>query len=211
MDKYFQLWNKYILGPWEGGIADRPLKDDPGGLTNRGVTIKIWREWAPMLFGIQGNETTLRKLTEEQAQTVAYHVFWKYYGIDKINNPAIKLLIADSVWGGGGYPSLGYNKGTTAQRTAQINAESEKDPALFSKMVQRRLAYLRSLKNYEVNKNGWENRVWKGDKTRLSLTQVVKKYSLNTVAAVAGISLVGATALFFWVGQSINDLLSNLI
>lgn len=209
MDAVFELWNEYILTPWEGGIANRPLKDDPGGFTNKGVTIGIWREWAPKLFGIEGTETSLRKITVQQAKTIAYHVFWKFYGIDKVNNPALKLLIADSVWGGGGYPSLGYSSGNISQRIAQINTDSQNDPNLFDTMVQRRLNYLRSLKNYQANKNGWENRIWKGDSKRLSLTQVVAKYNLNTLAAVAGIGLFGATALFFWLGQCSNVLLDN--
>ena len=193
MDAVFELWNEYILKEWEGGIADRPLRDDPGGLTNKGVTIAVWKEWAPKLFGITGNETTLRQLTEAQAKRVAYEIYWKHYGIDKVTNPAIKLLLADSVWGGGGYSSLGYKSGTYAQRAAQINKDNQANPNLFNVLVNRRLAYLRSLKNYEVNKNGWENRVWKGDPQRLSLTQVVAKYKLNNAAV--GISLVSAVAL----------------
>lgn len=193
MDAVFELWNEYILKEWEGGIADRPLKDDPGGLTNKGVTIAVWREWAPKLFNIVGNEATLRQLTEAQAKRVAYEIYWKFYGIDKVTNPAIKLLLADSVWGGGGYRSLGYESGTYAQRAAQINKDNQANANLFNVLVNRRLAYLRSLKNYEVNKNGWENRVWKGDPQRLSLTQVVAKYKLNN--AVVGISLVSAVAL----------------
>lgn len=193
MDAVFELWNEYILKEWEGGIADRPLRDDPGGLTNKGVTIAVWREWAHKLFGIVGNETTLRQLTEAQAKRVAYEIYWKFYGIDKVTNPAIKLLLADSVWGGGGYSSLGYKTGTYAQRAAQINKDNQANSNLFNVLVNRRLAYLRSLKNYEVNKNGWENRVWKGDPQRLSLTQVVAKYKLNN--AVVGISLVSAVAL----------------
>lgn len=193
MDAVFELWNEYILKEWEGGIADRPLRDDPGGLTNKGVTIAVWRQWAHKLFGITGNETTLRQITEAQAKRVAYEIYWKFYGIDKVTNPAIKLLLADSVWGGGGYNSLGYKTGTYAQRAAQINKDNQASPNLFTMLVQRRLAYLRSLSNYAVNKNGWENRVWKGDNSRLSLTQVVTKYNLNTLTA--GISLASAVAL----------------
>ncbi|KAB2915129.1 MAG: hypothetical protein F9K23_11585 [Bacteroidetes bacterium] len=193
MDAVFELWNEYILKEWEGGIADRPLRDDPGGLTNRGVTIAVWREWAPKLFGIPGNETTLRQLTEAQAKRVAYEIYWKFYGIDKVNNPAIKMLLADSVWGGGGYSSLGYKTGTYAQRAGLINKDNQANPRLFDLLVQRRLAYLRSLSNYQANKNGWENRVWRGNGKMLSLTQVVAKYNLNN--AVVGVSLVSAIAL----------------
>lgn len=208
-DTLFDLWYTHILTPWEGGIADRPLIDDPGGFTNKGVTIKVWREQAPKLFGIVGTEATLRKITKEQALTIAYLTYWKFYGIDKINNPAIKILVAESVWGGGGYKSLGYGTGTTSQRIAKINADSTQNPKLFDQLVQKRLTYLRSLSNYKVNEGGWEGRVWKGD-YRLSLTQLVAKYKLNTVAKVAGISLLGATALFFWVGQFGNAMLSSL-
>ena len=209
MDSLFNLWYTHILTPWEGGIADRPLIDDPGGFTNKGVTIGVWREQAPKLFGIVGTEATLRNITKEQAQAIAYQTYWKFYGIDKIENSAIKLIVAESVWGGGGYSSLGYKSGTNSQRAAKINADSTKNPKLFDQLVQNRLTYLRSLKNYQANKNGWEKRVWKGD-YRLSLTQLVAKYKLNTVAKVAGISLLGATALFFWVGQFGNAMLNSL-
>lgn len=201
MDEYFNLWYTHILAPWEGGIADRPLKDDPGGLTNRGVTIAVWKQYALKLFGIPGTEATLRQISKEQAKRVAYELYWKFYGIDAIKNPAIKILVADSVWGGGGYSSLGYKSGTNTQRAAQINKDNEVNKKLFDVLVERRLTYLRSLKNYAANKNGWENRVQNGDKTRLSITQVVAKYGLNKIAAAAGISLIGAVSLFFWAGQ----------
>ncbi|MGV3597113.1 MAG: glycosyl hydrolase 108 family protein [Bacteroidota bacterium] len=200
MDAVFELWNEYILKEWEGGIADRPLKDDPGGLTNKGVTIAVWREWAPKLFNIVGNEATLRQLTEAQAKRVAYEIYWKFYGIDKVTNPAIKLLLADSVWGGGGYSSLGYKSGSYAQRAAQINKDNQTNSNLFSVLVNRRLAYLRSLPNYQANKNGWENRVWKGDRQRLSLTQVVAKYKLNN--ATVGIGIITALTMFI-VGRAV--------
>ncbi|HYH02972.1 MAG TPA: glycosyl hydrolase 108 family protein [Bacillota bacterium] len=197
MDEYFNLWFGKLLEPWEGGIADRPLKDDPGGLTNRGVTIGIWKQYATKLFGIPGTEATLRQITAEQAKRIAYEIYWKAYSIDTITNPAIKILAAESVWGGGGYPSIGYRSGTFTQRANQINADNKTNPKLFDLMVQRRLSYLRSLKNYPVNARGWENRVMNGDKTRLSLVQLVQKYALNNVAAVAGISIVSLATLFF--------------
>jgi lysozyme family protein len=200
-DQYFALWYSKILAPWEGGIADRPPKADPGGLTNRGVTIAVWREQAPKLFGIPGNENTLRQITKEQAIKIAYEVYWKFYAIDKISNPAIKILVADSVWGGGGYKSVGYPSGTYSQRAAQINADAARNSGLFNTMLNRRVAYLKSLDNYEANKNGWLNRLVYGDSTRASILQLAKQ-GLNTTGAKVGLGVAGLVGLFF-IGRAV--------
>lgn len=197
MADVFEIWYNQLLVPWEGGIANRPLSADPGGLTNRGVTIATWKKYAPLLFGIPGTESTLLKITAEQAKRIAKEVYWNFYAIDTITNPAIQLLVAESVWGGGGYPSLGYPNGTNLQRAAQINADNAKNKNLFYTMLSKREAYLRSLPNAGANP-GWFTRTLGGDKYgKLGLKDLVERYGLNTVTTVAiGATLVALAGVY---------------
>lgn len=176
MNKIFKIWLDEVVAPWEGGIADRPLIEDPGGFTNRGVTLKVWQEFAPKLFNITGNTDTLKKITVEQAERIAFEIYWKFYRIDSINNDAIKILVAESCWGGGGYRSLGYSLGSTKERISLINAQSQSNPKLFYELVEDRINYLKGLANFSKNP-GWVPRVKTGDKERLSMVQVCEKYN----------------------------------
>jgi lysozyme family protein len=145
----FQNWYK-IIRKFEGGISDRPKNEDPGGLTNRGVTYKsyITEKW----YKIVNKGTSIDeflKLTEDETQKIAYEGIWKPYKIDLINSPYKKILAMDSIWGGGGLRSLGV------KNIAELNATKLTDKQL----IENRWKYMKSLKNFEYNKNGWFNRL----------------------------------------------------
>lgn len=60
---------KHIL-KWEGGYVNHPA--DPGGMTNLGVTKRVWEEW----IGKPATEQDMRSLTVEQVTPLYRKRFW---------------------------------------------------------------------------------------------------------------------------------------
>lgn len=210
MSDTFEIWYTKLLDPWEGELANRPPSADPGGLTNKGVTIATWKKYAPILFGIPGNEQTLLTITDAQAKRIAKEVYWNAFQIDKIKNPAIQILVAESSWGGGSYASLGYKSGTYLERAEQINADSQTDKNLFYTMLSKREAYLRSLPQAKYNP-GWFTRTLGNDPYgRLGIKDLVEQYGLNTVVAVAtGGTVLVFIGIFFLLRAILNNASNN--
>lgn len=143
----FEAWYK-ILAPSEGGISNRSKSADPAGLTNRGITIGTFKRVALPLLGVQPTEANLRILTSDQAKYIAYKEYWIKTGVPSAL-PLYRTILADSFFLGGGIKSLGY---TT------ISSLNLAKPSL-SIIAGNRLKYLKSLKNWEANKNGWSTRL----------------------------------------------------
>jgi lysozyme family protein len=54
----------------EGGYVNHP--SDPGGMTNLGVTKRVWEEWV----GRESNEKEMRSLTSEMVEPLYKRKFW---------------------------------------------------------------------------------------------------------------------------------------
>ena len=149
-DKAFISWFTNVIRKWEGGTAERNPKDDPGGLTTHGVTIKYWQDKAHKIIGAPPTREALMKISWDDAKKIAYQDFWLGKKINTIKNAAFRPFVADTYWLGGGINSLGY-----PTITALNNAKLESVQGLYNK----RLAWLKKLSNWEANKNGWTNRM----------------------------------------------------
>lgn len=66
----------------EGGLAD--LKDDTGGITNYGVSSKVY------------GERLVRNLTKKQAENIFYKDYWKKIKGDELANYKISSALLDS-------------------------------------------------------------------------------------------------------------------
>lgn len=87
-----------FITAWEGGYVNDP--SDSGGPTNRGVTLKTWRQ-----VGYDKNgdgiidETDLMRVThEEMIEVVLKPNYWNYWKADLINNQSIANLVVDWMW-----------------------------------------------------------------------------------------------------------------
>lgn len=97
---------------FEGGFVDDP--DDPGGATNKGITMQTFSRCARDLLGVEPTLTNLRALTNEQAGKIYKPLYW-----DKVRGDAITLQdLADIVF------DFYVNAGANATRLLQtvINA-----------------------------------------------------------------------------------------
>jgi len=85
-DRFFPLLLKF-----EGGYVDDP--EDPGGETNKGITMAIFRHSSHELLGIDPTSDNLKGLTDAQAGIVYRALYW-----DKIRADSIELQdLADIV------------------------------------------------------------------------------------------------------------------
>lgn len=150
MDKIFNKWFDGVIKKWEGGAALRPYSEDPGGLTKHGVTIGYWRREAHKYVNKPPTEEALLGIDWNDARTIAYEGFWKKKRINRIFNPALRPIVADAYWLGGGLTSLGFNS------IQELNRSLFTSPG---KLYNKRMAYLRSLSNWAPNAKGWTNRI----------------------------------------------------
>lgn len=97
----------------EGGFVNDP--DDPGGATNKGVTLATFQQCAQSLLGIQPTLDNLRALTARQAATIYKALYW-----DKVRGDDIALQpLAEIVF------DFQVNAGANASRLLQrvLNAQ----------------------------------------------------------------------------------------
>lgn len=181
----FIAWTKHVA-KWEGGWANRPFREDPGGATNRGVTFETWKGGAAKIVGKPPTIQGLRSLTAAEAEKIAFVMFWKGFGIDRIKNPGLQLLAADAVWGSGyyGIPSLCKWQ---ARNADQLNNLFQSGRLSLSQAYGNRVAWLRSLPNAPFNP-GWFPRM--NDVFRLS------KEWAGKLAVPAGVTLLTLAAVY---------------
>ncbi|HXJ78221.1 MAG TPA: glycosyl hydrolase 108 family protein [Candidatus Methylomirabilis sp.] len=106
-DKFFPT----LLG-FEGGFVDDP--DDPGGATNKGITMQTFSACARRLLGMEPTLANLKALTDQQAGKIYKPLYW-----DKVRGDDIALQdLADIVFDF--YVNAGGNATRLLQRV--INA-----------------------------------------------------------------------------------------
>ena len=150
-----------LLLKHEGGFVNDSR--DNGGMTNLGVTIRVWEEWV----GHDVDEKQMRNLTPLMVAPLYKRKYWDACRADELVSGvdycvfdvavnsgcgrAIKLL--QSVVGAtpdGGYGSI----------TSALVKKAEEDPArLIEVYCAKRLEFLQSLKVFPVFGNGWSRRV----------------------------------------------------
>lgn len=147
----FNAWYNTIIASksGEGGISNRSLKDDPGGLTNHGITLKVFQTSGAKLVNLPPTKEGLMQLTAPQAGVIAKNLYWDRYKIDTIVNHKFQPIVADSYFNGGGINSLGF-KNISALNGSNVSV---------SQLLNNRLAYLKKLSNWDANKNGWTDRL----------------------------------------------------
>jgi lysozyme family protein len=160
MNSNFDACLKNLLAH-EGGYVNHP--SDPGGMTNLGVTARVWEEWV----GHPVNEKQMKALTPADVAPLYKRKYWDacrcddlISGVDycvfdvAVNSGcgrAIKLL--QSVVGAtpdGGYGSI----------TAALVNKAEQDPVkLIEEYCAKRLDFLQLLNTFPVFGKGWSRRV----------------------------------------------------
>jgi len=164
-----------ILLRFEGGFVNDP--DDPGGATNKGITLKTFQALGPAL-GLQDTSLeALRRISDDDAARLYKRHYWDALEADRIELQPLANLLVDF------YVNAGGNAVRELQR--QLNATSQRQPALredgvfgpdtaqalrqadplatYRGLRQRRLGYYERLANANPKLQkflqGWRNRV----------------------------------------------------
>jgi lysozyme family protein len=143
----------------EGGYVNHPA--DPGGMTNLGVTKRVWEEWV----GHEVDEKTMRALTPEIVSPMYRAKYW-----DKIKGddlPAgVDYIVFDAAINSGPGRAAKWLQQTvgaipdgmigpgTLGKVAAVPADD-----LVEKYQQTRLEFLRSLPTWSTFGRGWGRRV----------------------------------------------------
>lgn len=103
-----------IILRWEGGFVNHP--NDPGGATNRGIILTLFKRYAAEL-GLSKDVEGLKKLTEEQAKHIYKLQFWDAMRGDEIRDQQVATIIFD------GFVNMGGSALRIAQRVVGADAD----------------------------------------------------------------------------------------
>lgn len=150
MKENFQRSVKAVL-KYEGGYADNPA--DPGGATNRGITIATLRAWR----GHPVTKADVKALTEAEAVAIYKARYWDPIRGDQLPAGVDHALFDIAVNSGPGRVPQ-FSKLVTADPAASIRA-----------ICGARMAYLRRLSTWRTFGRGWTTRVKRVEKEALSM------------------------------------------
>jgi lysozyme family protein len=143
----------------EGGYVHHPA--DPGGMTNLGVTKRVWEEWV----GRESNEKEMRSLTPEMVEPLYKRKFWDACKCDDLPTGVDYLVFDFAVNAGVGRSAKILQAAVGATQDGAIGpktlaAVKAQDPAeLIQKFSDAKEAFYRSLNTFPTFGKGWLNRV----------------------------------------------------
>lgn len=98
-----------ILLKFEGGFVDDP--DDPGGATNKGITMKTFNSCAQKLLGVQPTLANLKAISDDQAGIIYKALYWDKVRGDDLTSQQLANIVCDF------YVNSGANATKLLQRT----------------------------------------------------------------------------------------------
>jgi lysozyme family protein len=143
----------------EGGFVNHPK--DPGGMTNLGVTKRVWEEWV----GHEVDEKAMRALTPETVGPMYKTKYWDKIRGDDLPTGVDYAVFDAAINSGpgraakwlqtavGAVPDGAIGAGTLA-KVGAMDAKS-----IIEKYQETRLAFMQSLPTWEVFGKGWGRRV----------------------------------------------------
>jgi lysozyme family protein len=145
----------------EGGFVN--LASDPGGMTNLGVTIRVWEEWV----GHPVAEKEMRNLTPLMVGPLYKRKFWDACRADELISGFDYCLFDTAVNSGVGRAiklmqsvvGADVDGGFGSITAALVKKASENPAKLIEDYCAKRLEFLQSLKAFPTFGKGWTRRV----------------------------------------------------
>ena len=158
--------NHKILAPfiryYEGGFVND--KDDPGGATNKGVTLATFRS----IFGKNKTVSDLKNITGSQWDIIFKKYYWDKCKADRISNQSIANMFVDFAWHSGlgnavpimqKVAGLHNPDGIVGDITLTAINAYPNQKALFESLKKARMDFLKGRKMWWKYGKGWTNRV----------------------------------------------------
>ena len=143
----------------EGGFVNHP--SDPGGMTNLGVTKRVWQEYT----GHEADEKEMRSLTPEKVAPLYEQKYWRPCYGEVLPRGLDFVVFSMGVNAGPGrsvkllQQSIGcVPDGIIGPRTRELISTSN-TATLITKFSEARREYYKSLKTFPTFGKGWLNRV----------------------------------------------------
>jgi lysozyme family protein len=143
----------------EGGYVNHPA--DPGGMTNLGVTKRVWEEWV----GHEVDEKTMRELTPEIVGPMYKVKYWDKIKGDDLPTGVDYCVFDAAVNSGPGRAAKWLQACVGVEPDGGIGpktlaAVAAIDPAdLVDDYAKRRLSFMMDLKTWDTFGKGWGRRV----------------------------------------------------
>jgi lysozyme family protein len=144
----------------EGGYVNHPA--DPGGMTNLGVTKRVWEEWV----GHPVDEKEMRALTVEQVAPLYKRKYWDAIHGDRLPAGLDYCLFDTAINSGVGRASKFIQEmvgvaadGAIGNKTLLAIGQFKDVKMLVDEYCDKRLDFLQKLKTWPVFGKGWGRRV----------------------------------------------------
>jgi lysozyme family protein len=143
----------------EGGYVNHPK--DPGGMTNLGVTKRVWEEWV----GHPVDESAMRALTPDMVAPLYKAKYWdKVYG-DKLPH-GVDLCVFDCAVNSGVsraakllQRAVGVDDDGVIGNMTLTACESISPDLIIQRFSEERMAFLQALPTFATFGKGWSRRV----------------------------------------------------
>jgi lysozyme family protein len=159
MQSNFELSLKKVI-EHEGGYVNHP--SDPGGMTNLGVTKRVWEEWV----GHPVDEKEMRSLTVEQVSPLYKRKYWDAIHGDQLPTGLDYCLFDTAINSGVGRASKFIQEmvgvaadGAIGNKTLLAIGQFKDVKMLIDEYCDKRLDFLQKLKTWPVFGKGWGRRV----------------------------------------------------
>jgi lysozyme family protein len=143
----------------EGGFVNHPA--DPGGMTNLGVTKRVWEEWV----GREVDEKTMRGLTPEMVGPVYKAKYWDRIRGDQLPSGVDYAVFDAAVNSGPGRAAKWLQGCVGVEQDGRIGPKTLAAVAKFDlaelieDYAKRRLSFLVDLPHWGTFGKGWGRRV----------------------------------------------------
>ncbi len=142
----------------EGGFVNHP--EDPGGITNLGVTKKVYDEWT----GRESTEQEMRDLTPDDVAPIYKKNYWDRVKGDSLPSGLDWACFDWCVNSGSGRPAKAVQRAVGATQDGAIGPQTlglimEKDPEeIINYVYGVRQDFYKGLKTFETFGRGWTRR-----------------------------------------------------
>jgi len=143
----------------EGGYVNHPA--DPGGMTNLGVTKRVWEEWR----GHAVDEMEMRMLTPEKVAPLYKAKYWDMVQADKLPH-GVDFCVFDCAVNSGVkrasrllQRAVGVDDDGVIGRATLAAVEALEPAEIIDRFCAERLSFLESLPTFATFGKGWSRRV----------------------------------------------------